>query len=153
MPPLDALDRRLLDVLQRDARRSFAELAHEVGSSPASCQRRVARMREAGVIRGEVALVDPEALGPSLTVVVTVELERERLDLVDGFKRAMRDHPLVTHCYMVTGEADFVLIVIVPDVAGFDAFVKSTLYANPNVRKFRSMIALDRIKAEPRLPV
>lgn len=150
---LDDLDRRILGVLQTDNRLSFAELADKVGSSAASCMRRVNRLRERRVIIGDVALVDPKALGKSCTVILTVELERERLDLVDEFKRAMSATPEVTQCYMVTGDADFVLMVSVADVEAFDRFVKAKLYTNPNIRKFRSMITLDHVKFEPRVQV
>jgi Lrp/AsnC family leucine-responsive transcriptional regulator len=153
MIELDDLDRRILRVLQEDNKLSFAELAERAGSSSASCLRRVRRLREHGVIRADVCLLDPSVTGPSLEIVVTVELERERLDLVDQFKRDMRAADEVTQCYMVTGEADFVLLVNVPDVAAFDIFVRTKLYANPNVRKFNSMIAIDRVKFDTRLPV
>ncbi|MER9726886.1 MULTISPECIES: Lrp/AsnC family transcriptional regulator [unclassified Mesorhizobium] len=148
---LDDLDRRILATLQKNNRVSFSELADIVGSSAASCMRRVNKLRSDGVITADISLVDPKALGKTLTVVVNVELERERLDLVDDFKRAMRAAKEVTQCYMVTGDADFVLIVAVEDVEAFDVFVKTKLYTNPNVRKFKSMIALDRVKFEPRV--
>ncbi|UCI31870.1 Lrp/AsnC family transcriptional regulator [Mesorhizobium sp. B4-1-4] len=150
---MDDLDRRILAALQKNNRLSFAELADLAGSSAASCMRRVNKLRSDGVIIADISLVDPNAVGKSLTVVVTVELDRERLDLVDDFKRAMRVAKEVTQCYMVTGDADFVLIVAVEDVEAFDIFVKTKLYTNPNVRKFRSMIALDRVKFEPRIIV
>jgi Lrp/AsnC family transcriptional regulator, leucine-responsive regulatory protein len=148
---LDDLDRRILTALQSDNRRSITDLAHLVGSSPASCQRRVARLRAGGAILADRAVIDPRLGAASMTVIVTVELERERIDLVETFKRAMQAHGQVTHCYMVTGDADFVLTVAAKDIADFDAFVKAALYANPNIRKFRSMIALDTIKAEDRV--
>lgn len=150
---LDDLDRRLIRALQDDNRLSFAELAEKVGSSAASCMRRVNRLRSEGVIVGDVALIDPKKVGKSLTVIVNVELERERLDLLDEFKRAMRATPEVSQCWMVTGDADFVLVVLVEDVDEFDNFVKTRLYTNPNVRKFRSMIALERTKFDPRIHV
>ncbi|MER8486153.1 Lrp/AsnC family transcriptional regulator [Mesorhizobium sp. M1322] len=150
---MDDLDRRILRAMQQNNRLSFAELAELVSSSAASCMRRVSKLRSAGVIIADIALVDPKAVGKSLTVVVTVELDRERLDLVDEFKRAMRAAKEVTQCYLITGDADFVLIVVVEDVETFDVFVKTKIYTNPNVRKFRSMIALDRVKFEPRIPV
>ena len=150
---MDDLDRRILVALQEDNRMSFAELAEKVASSAASCMRRVNKLRAAKVIVADIALVDPKAVGKSLTVIVDVELDRERLDLVDDFKRAMRAAVEVSQCYMVTGECDFVLVVSVEDVEAFDVFVKTKLYSNPNVRKFRSMIALDRVKFEPRVRI
>jgi Lrp/AsnC family leucine-responsive transcriptional regulator len=148
---MDDLDRRILNLMQENNRLSYAQMAELVGSSAASCMRRVTRLRSEGVISADISLVDPKAVGKSLSVVVTVELDRERLDLVDEFKQAMRKTPQVTHCYMVTGDADFVLIVSVEDVEAFDAFIKRHLYTNRNVRKFHSMIALDRVKFEPRI--
>ena len=149
--PLDDLDRRILNALQEDNRLSFAELAERVASSAASCMRRVRRLREEGVIVADIALVDPQAVGKSLTVVVNIELESERLDFIDAFKREMRGAPEVTQCYMVTGDADFVVVVVVEDFAAFETFTKERLYANPNIRKFRSMIMLDRVKFEARV--
>ncbi|MGX9182121.1 Lrp/AsnC ligand binding domain-containing protein [Mesorhizobium sp. BHbdii] len=140
----------MLAALRKNNRLSFSELADLVSSSAASCMRRVNKLRADGVITADISLVDPKALGKSLTVVVAVELDRERLDLVDDFKRSMRAAKEVTLCYMITGDADFVLIVAVEDVEAFDVFVKTKVYTNPNVREF-SMIALDRVKFEPRL--
>ncbi|WP_244672993.1 MULTISPECIES: Lrp/AsnC family transcriptional regulator [unclassified Mesorhizobium] len=148
---MDDLDKRILAALQVNNRMSFTEMADLVGSSAASCMRRVNKLRSDGIVVADISLIDPRALGKSLTVVVTVELDRERLDLVDEFKRAMRSAKEVTQCYMVTGGADFVLIVMVQDVDAFDIFVKTKLYTNPNVRKLRSMITLDRVKFEPRV--
>ena len=150
---MDDLDRRIISFLQQNNRLSFADLADRVGSSAASCMRRVNRLRAEGVILADVSLIDPKAVGKSLTVVVNVELDRERLDLVDDFKRAMRTAKEVSQCYMVTGDADFVLVVMVEDVSAFDVFVKTKLYTNPNVRKFKSMIALESVKFEPRVLV
>lgn len=145
---MDDLDRRILSALQKDNRISFAELAELVGSSAASCMRRVNKLRADGVIVADISLVNPKAVGKSLTLVVTVELDRERLDLVDDFKRAMRAAKEVTQCYMVTGDSDFVLVVAVEDVEAFDVFVETKFYTNPNVRKFRSVITLDQVKFE-----
>ena len=148
---LDELDRKILRAMQENNRLSFAELAEKVNSSAASCMRRVNRLRAEKVIVADVSIVDPSAVGKSLTVIINVELDRERLDLVDSFKRAMRAASEVNQCYMITGTADFVLVVTVEDVEAFDVFIKTRLYTNPNVRKFQSMITLDRVKFEPRL--
>lgn len=150
---LDDLDRRILRALQTDNRRPFAELADVVGSSAASCLRRIKRLRDSKAIIADICLIEPSIAGKVMTVIVTVELDRERLDLVDEFKRAMVAAREVTQCYMVTGTADFVLIVSVADVEAFDVFVKTKLYTNANVRKFNSMITLDRVKFEPRINV
>lgn len=100
-----------------------------------------------------MSLIDSNAFCKSITIVVTVELDREPLELVNHFKHAMRAAKEVTQCYMVTGEANFVLIVTVEDVEAFYVFVKEKLYNDPNVRKFKSMISLDLVKFEPRTTV
>ncbi len=151
--PLDDLDRRILRAMQENNQFSLADLAEKVASSPASCMRRVNRLRARNVIVSDISIVDPHAVGKCLTVIVNVELDRERLDLVEDFKRAMREAPEVMQCYLVTGVADFVLLVMVEDVQAFDTFVKTKLYTNANVRKFHSMISLDRVKFEPRVRV
>lgn len=148
---LDDLDRRILRVLQLDNRLSFAQIAELVGSSAASCLRRIKRLRDSKAIIADICLIEPKIAGKMITVIVTVELDRERLDLVDEFKRSMLATDEVTQCYMVTGIADFVLIVSVADVGAFDDFVKTKLYSNANIRKFTSMISLDRVKFEPRI--
>lgn len=134
---MDDLDRRILTVLQKNNRLSFAELAELVDSSAASCMRRVNKLRSTGVIVADISLVDPKSLGKSLTVVVTVELDREHLDFVNAFKRALQAAKEVTQCYMATGDADFVLIVAVEDLDAFHVFVKTKLFTDPNVRNLR----------------
>ncbi|ESZ37581.1 ArsR family transcriptional regulator [Mesorhizobium sp. L2C054A000] len=117
------------------------------------CLNRIGRVNEfhaEGVIVAHMSLLDSKTSYKSITVVVTVELDRGPLELVNHFKRAMRAAKEVTQCYMVTGEVDFVLIVTVEDVDAFYVFVKKKLYNDPNVRKFKSMINLDLVKFEPR---
>lgn len=94
----------------------------------------------------DMSMLDPKICCKSITVVVTVELDCERLELVNNFKRAMHAAGEVKQCYMVTGEVDFVLIVTVEDVEAFYVFIKKKLYSDPNVRKFNSMINLDLVK-------
>lgn len=153
MIELDDLDRRILRTLQIDSSLSYAEMADAVSSSAATCLRRVKRLRQAGVIIADICLIDPSVAGQVLTVIVNIELERERLDLVDDFKRAMVAAEEVTQCSMVTGDADFVLTVSVKDIEAFDVFVKTKLYSDPNIRKFKSMIVLNQVKFEPRINV
>src|SRR5690606_24836192 len=96
---------------------------------------------------------DPSKLESYLTIIVEVELERERLDLFDEFKRAMIQAPEVTQCYVVTGEADFILVVIVPNLDAYNQFVANSFYGNKNVRKFKSVITLQRTKFEIGIPI
>ncbi|WP_435528517.1 Lrp/AsnC family transcriptional regulator [Mesorhizobium shangrilense] len=149
---MDDLDRRILTEVQRSNRLSFAELAELVGSSAASCMRRVNKLRAEGVIVADISLVDPKALCKSLAVVVTVELDPERLDLVDDSSARCGQPGMLSNAIWSRATP------ISSDRGGrgceaFDVFVKTKLYTNPNVRKFKSMITLDRVKFEPRITV
>jgi Lrp/AsnC family transcriptional regulator, leucine-responsive regulatory protein len=150
---LDSFDLRLLALVQQDARQSTESLAAEVGLSAAAVQRRLKRLRQEGVIAATVAVVAPEAVGRPMTFVVEVSLERERADLMDGFKRLMRATPEVQQCYYVTGDTDFVVVVTARSMADYEAFTRRTFFGNPNIRRFRTSVVMDRVKVGLTVPV
>jgi Lrp/AsnC family leucine-responsive transcriptional regulator len=149
---IDDFDRRLLDALQEDNRRTGEELAAIVGLSPAACLRRAQRLRHEGVIERDVSILAPEAVGRKLTLMVLVTLERERPDVVDEFKRLMQRTPEVMQCFYVTGAADFVLLVIADDMADYEDFTRRYLFER-NVRRFETMAVMDRVKFGTAVPV
>ena len=149
---LDDFDRRLLDALQADNRRTGEEFADIVGLSPAACLRRAQRLRDEKVIERDVSILAPEALGRRLTVIVLVTLERESPDVVDAFKRSMRQAPEVMQCYYVTGAADFVLVLTADDMADYEAFTRRYLFER-NVRRFETMAVMDRVKIGTAIPM
>lgn len=153
MTVLDKADRILLAALQADARLGLEPLAAACGLSVASVQRRLRRLREAGVIEREIAVIDPKALGQAMSFVVMVEMERERLDQLDAFRRAARAEPQVQQCYYVTGEADFTLICTARDMADFEALTHRLFFENANVRRFRTSVVMDRTKVGLSLPL
>ena len=148
---LDRTDRRLLALLQRDAGQTNLKLAEQVGLSPPACLKRVRRLEAEGVIRGRVALLDPARVGPLLHVVVEVTMERDRKDLYRRFSQRARANPAVKQCYEVTGEVDFVLIVVVPDMDAYDRFCDEVLYADDNMRKYRTLVSRRREKFDTAL--
>ena len=150
---LDALDLKLLARQQRDARRSAEQLGEEVGLSAAAVHRRLKRLRDAGVIMAEVAIVDPEAVGLAVTVIVTVDVDREGLQDLERFNARMRACPQVQQCWYVTGQSDYVLVVTVPDMASYEAFTREQLLADGNVRSFTSHVALSPVKTGLQLPL
>jgi DNA-binding Lrp family transcriptional regulator len=152
-PDLDQLDIAILACLQADARTIAETIGAKVGLSAAAVQRRIKRLREAGVIEREVAVLSPEALGLGMTFVVTVEMERENLAVFDGFRRQVLAEDAIQQCYYVTGMADFVLIVTCPDMAGFEAFTRRMFFDNPNVRHFTTSVTMDRVKVGLSLPL
>lgn len=149
---LDEFDRRLLDALQQDSRRTGDQLAALVGLSAAACLRRAQRLRETGIIEREIAIVAPQAVGRGLTMVVQVTLEREQPATSDEFKRQMRRAPEVMQCYNVTGVTDFVLIVSVADMEEYEEFTKRLLFEK-YVRRFETMVVIDRVKFETTVPI
>ncbi|WP_420013526.1 Lrp/AsnC family transcriptional regulator [Tateyamaria sp.] len=150
---MDSTDRKLLDQLQRNAKTPVHSLAEATGISTASVQRRMRALRDAGVIQRDVAILDPKQVGLGITAIVSVELERDRLDQIDAFKRKARADPQVTHFYCIAGEADFILIVMAKDIAGYEAFTHRFFLADKNVRKFRTSIVVSTEKATSELPL
>jgi DNA-binding Lrp family transcriptional regulator len=149
---IDEKDRKLLARLQRNEE-SINALADHCELSPASVQRRLRRLREAGVIERTVAVIDPAALGLAMSFVVTVELERERIDQLDAFRRRAVADPSVQQCYYVTGEADFVLICVAADMAAFEELTRRLFVGDDNVRRFRTSVVLSRTKVGLTLPI
>lgn len=150
---LDAFDRKILAQVQRNARITAAELSERVGLSPSACHRRLSALRESGVIQAEIAVIDPRAVGRRITMLVTVTLEREHSDVISEFKRAVREMPEIMQCYYVTGQADFVLILTARSMEAYDAFVERFLFSNRNVRRFETMVVMDRVKVGFDLPI
>ena len=150
---MDATDLVLLDQIQKNARIPVQGLADVTGISTASVQRRMRTLREAGVIKREVAILDPKAIGLGITAIVSVELERDRLDQIEAFKRKAREDQQVTHFYCIAGDADFVLVVMAKDIAGYEAFTHRFFFADKNVRKFRTSIVVSTEKATSELPI
>ncbi len=143
---LDRLDLRILERYQHDTQAPARTIGEAVGLSAAAVQRRLKRMRETGVIEREVAQIAPAVVGMPLTCIVSVDLEREQAKDLDRFRRKMTACPEVQQCYYVTGEADFILIVLAPDMQSYEAFTRRTLLEDGNVRSFTTYVALDRAK-------
>lgn len=150
---LDSFDRKLLRAVQANNQLTADTLGDLVGLSSSACLRRLRRLREAGVIEAEIAVVAPEALGRALTMVVEVMLEREQPDLMDAFKRSMRATPEVMLCLYVTGEVDFVLIVTATCMRDYEDFTRRVFFDNPNVRRFNTRVVMDRVKFGLSVPI
>jgi len=150
---LDRFDLAILDILQRDNTVPQRVIGERVNLSAAAVHRRIRRMQEESVIVGNYAVADPALVGSPLTIVVEVHIESERLDLLDAAKRSFAADPEVQQCYYVTGEADFVLIVTVASMADYDALTRRLFFENHNVKRFRTLVVMDRIKAGLSVPL
>lgn len=153
--PLDRFDLAILAILQRDNATPQRAIGEAVNLSAPAVQRRIKRMEEEGVIQANVAVVDPAKVGQPITIFVEVEMESEHARLIDAAKRQFTAAPEVQQCYYVTGEADFILIVVVPTMAAYEALTRRLFFGNNNVKRFRTFVAMDRVKvglAVPLLP-
>ena len=150
---LDAIDRRILAALQRDGRLTNVELAEAVGLSPSPCLRRVKMLERAGVIGGYHAALDRKAVGLGLTVFVGVKVERHHDEQARAFREAVTRLDEVVSCHLVSGEADFLLQVVVPDLAGYERFLLGTLLKLPGVADIRSNFAIQTVKSAGALPL
>ena len=150
---LDAIDRRILDQLQRNGRISNVELAGLVGLSPSPCLRRVRDLEDVGVIDRYAAILDQGAAGFSLSVFVQVTLERQIEAALEAFERVIAERPEVMECYLMTGDADYLLRIVVPDVAAYETFLKNHLIRIQGISSIKSSFALNRVKYETALPL
>jgi len=150
---LDAIDRKILTILQRDNQITNLALAERVGLSPPPCLRRVRRLRELGVIEKDVALIDPIKVGQSIIAFVGVELDRQREDVLTSFERKVASEPSVQQCYFVSGEIDYLLVVTCPDMESYNAFARRVLANEHNIKRFRTSFCLSRVKYDTAIPL
>jgi len=150
---LDRYSLQILAELQRDARQTLQQLSAAVGLSPTPCWKRVKDLEAAGVIRGYTALVDREKVGLNLRVVVEANLGEHSEELVRKFERAVAASPQIVHCVSITGQADYLLTVLIDDIKAYEQFLHDTIFRLPGVAHVRSSIVLKEVKQETRLPV
>ncbi len=144
--PLDSFDRQILALYQRDTRQPGEQIGAQVGLSAAAVQRRLKRMRETGVIQAEIAVLDCQPLGLGVTAIVHVDLLDESAHATRLFRDKVTARGEVQQCYGVTGTTDYILVVIVPDLAAYDAFCNACLLHDTNVRSFKTHIVLDAVE-------
>ena len=150
---LDRFDRQLLNLVQEDAGQTADRLAEQVALSPSAIQRRLRRLREHGVIVRDAAVVDPSKVGRPTFFIVSLQVERERPEMLAQLRKwlAAQDH--IQQAFYVTGEADFVLIVTAPDTEAYDALMSRMVGENPNVRRFTTNVALGVVKRGLTIPI
>lgn len=151
--PLDGFDRRILEVLQREGRLPNSDLAERVGLSATPCLRRVRTLERSGVITGYRADLERIAVGLGLTVMVGVRVEGHRDDNASAILQAFRDMPEVISCHLVSGESDFLLQVVVVDLAAYEQFLFGKLLKLPMVKDIRSNFVIRTIKDRAPLPL
>ena len=153
MTDLTPSDLTILRMLQENAREKLETIAYETGLSVATVQRRIKHLKSTGVIAGETAVISPDATGYSMTFLIMVELERERLDQVQGFRRKVRAEPQIQQCYYITGEADYALIALAKDMADFEQLTNRLFFDDANVKRFRTSVVMNRSKVGLSVPL
>jgi Lrp/AsnC family transcriptional regulator, leucine-responsive regulatory protein len=152
-PDLDAIDRRIVIALQTDARLSNVDLADKVGLSPSPCLRRVKRLEREGYIDGYRASLRRERVGLGFSVFVSVKIDGHANDRAVLFEQAVAAMSEVIACHLISGEADYLLEVVVPDLEGYQRFLVGKLLNLPMVREVKSNIAIQTVKAGAPLPL
>ena len=151
--PLDATDWKILGRLQEDARVSNVDLAKAVHLSPSPCLARVRALEEGGYIARHVTLLDPLRIGLTVSVFIQVSLEKQMRNALDTFESSVLARDEVMECYLMTGDADYLLRVIVPDVQSIERFIVDYLAKIPGVASIKSSFALKQVKYKTALPL
>jgi len=150
---LDAYDRRILELLQEDASLSSAQIAERVGLSQSPCWRRIQRLKEEGVIRGQVTLLDRKKVGLNTQIFAEVKLNAHGRSNFTEFTDAIRGFPEVLECYVLMGSVDFLLRIVTPDIEAYERFFFEKLSNVPGIQEVNSIVALSEIKSTTSLPL
>lgn len=142
---LDQFDKQLLVLLQRDCQTPLRELAEKVHLSTASVQRRIQKLKQQGYIQAQVAVLDPESVGQVITILVEVQAHNTHSDDLAALKASFSG-PEIQQCYYVTGEADFMLMILVPSMRRFNEICDQLFHGNANVKSFKTLVVLERVK-------
>jgi Lrp/AsnC family transcriptional regulator, leucine-responsive regulatory protein len=151
--PIDLIDFKILAELQQNSDLSNLELAEKVGLSPSPCLRRVKMLQKTGVIKNKVTLIDAEKIGLNVSVFVQVTLEKQIEENLSAFESEIDKCPEVVECYLMTGEADYLLRIVVTDLQAYEHFLKDRLTRFPGVLNIRSSFALNQVKYSTALPL
>ena len=149
---LDEMDVKILTILQADSTLPVADVGKEVGLSTTPCWRRIQKLEESGVITRRVALLDPVKVNAGVTVFIEIKTDQHNLDWLEAFRTAILDLPEIVEAYRMSGEVDYLLRVVVPDIAAYDAFYKR-LISRLKIAKVSSAFAMEQMKFTTELPL
>lgn len=150
---LDAIDIRIIAAVQADGRISISELSEKVGLSASPCARRLRILEEQGIITGYTAKVDQVKVGLPVSAFASIKLERQREEDLDRFSRVVADWPEVVDCYLMTGQRDYLLRIVVKDLQAYETFLKSKLTRLDGIASIETSFALDQVKRAEALPI
>lgn len=150
---MDAVDRKILRILQNDANIAVADLARQVGLSHTPCWRRVKQLEENGTIRERVVILDPAIMGLNVNVLANIRLKAHDEDTLNAFERAARERPEIVDCFIMGGESDYAVRIVVGSIEEYETLLKKVLLHFPGVASVNSHFALKCVKNTTRLPL
>lgn len=150
---LDPTDRKILQLMQKDASLTIAEIAEHAGLSHSPCWRRIQRLREMGVILGQVTLLDRQKVGMNAQLFALVRLNAKGRENIEEFSAAIHQFPEVLDCYVTLGATDFILRIVASDINAYERFFFEKLSRVPGIQEINSMVALSEIKSTTALPL
>ena len=150
---LDAIDRRIIAAVQADGRITANDLAERVGLSPSPCARRLRLLEESGIIKGYTAMIDQKKVGLPISAFASIKLERQREEDLDRFARAVARWPEVADCYLMTGQRDYLMRIVVRDLEAYESFLKEKLTRLDGVASIETSFALGQVKRSEILPL
>jgi Lrp/AsnC family leucine-responsive transcriptional regulator len=153
MAELDDIDRKIIAALQADGKITVNELAEKVGLSASPCARRVRLLEQAKVIKGYTAIIDQKKVGLPISAFASIKLERQREDALERFSKAVSRWPEVVDCYLMTGQRDYLLRIVVRDLEAYERFLNDKMTRLEGVASIETSFALKQIKRSEALPV
>ncbi|MFC0810282.1 Lrp/AsnC family transcriptional regulator [Ensifer sp. P24N7] len=149
----DRIDAGILELVQKNNRLTSESIGEQVGLSATACQRRLKRLRSAGIIEADVSIVSARTVGRPIQMIVLVTLERERADIIDKFKRDIKSSPEIATGFYITGDSDFLLYITARSMEDYEDFIRRFFYQNPNIKSLKTMVVVDRVKTGFAVPV
>lgn len=149
---IDSFDKRILQIIQENSLTSQREIGEIVGLSAAAVHRRIKRMKEAGIVDREVAIVNRDKVGANVTILVELFLESEKIEEIDAIKTKFNTVPEIQRCFYITGDSDFFLILVVPSMAYYESLTRELFFENKNIKKFRTTVVMDVAKSSLKIP-
>ncbi|HCC93613.1 Lrp/AsnC family transcriptional regulator [Empedobacter falsenii] len=153
MMDLDRFDIEILDILQKDNMTSQRDIGDKIGLSAAAVQRRIKKMREEKVIRADISVINPEEVASQILLFVEVDLDTDKIEFIDEIKNTFSQVPQVQQCYYVTGEVDFILIMVVKSMQEYESLIRKLFLSNSNIRRFKTFVNMHTVKAGLQIPL
>ncbi|MCL9806545.1 Lrp/AsnC family transcriptional regulator [Flavobacterium amniphilum] len=150
---MDDLDYRILAILQKDNLTPQRDIGDKIGLSAPAVQRRIKKMREEGIIEKDIAVVDRDKVGSNVTIIVEIFLERKKINEIDAIRKEFSSVPEIQQCFHITGESDFLLIMVVPSMSYYENLTRKIFFGNESIKRFRTSVVMGISKNSLEIPL